>query len=156
MPFLDFLEGLSPWWWVALGFALGAVEMATGTYVLIWFALAAFEMALLHWLMPGLSGEAVVVLYAVLAMGTTFAGRAAMQRLAPAQPPREVLNRRGAELVGRSARVLEFEAGSGVVEVSGMRWRARWPEGMKARAGERVRIVGAEGMELIVQPSTES
>ena len=34
-----FLDGASPWWWVAFAAALGAVEMLTFTYFVLWLAL---------------------------------------------------------------------------------------------------------------------
>lgn len=151
MPFLDVLEGLSPWWWVALAFALGAVEMATGTYLLLWVCLAAFQMAALVWLAPGMSGELQVVLFATLAVVTTLIGRWALLRFGDGGQEHATLNQRSNQLIGRTAMVLEAEAGNGAVEVDGMRWRASWPTGEVVTAGQKVQVVGATGMELQVR-----
>ena len=151
MPFLDILEGLSPWWWVALAFALGAVEMATGTYLLLWVSLAAFQMAALMWLAPGLSGEVQVVTFAALAVATTFIGRWALLRFGDGGQEHATLNQRSNHLVGRTATVLEAEPGRGSVEVDGMRWRASWPEGETGVPGTRVQVTAAAGMELRVR-----
>ena len=75
-----FLQAMSPWWWVAFAVALGALEMATMSFFLIWPALAALVLALVHWLMPGLGGEVQVVLFAALAVAMTFAGRGLLNR----------------------------------------------------------------------------
>lgn len=152
MPFLDILEGLSPWWWVALAFVLGAVELATGTYVLIWICLAAFQMAFLNWIVPGLSGEAQIAIFALVAVALTFAGRWLVRQYGDGGEEHATLNSRGAHLVGRTADVLDFDSGTGAVQIDGMRWRARWPAGQASATGEKVRVMAADGMELSVQP----
>lgn len=151
MPFLDILEGLSPWWWVAFAFVLGALEMATGTYVLIWICLAAFQMAFLVWLVPGMSGEMQVTIFAGVAVALTFIGRALMQRYGDGGEEHSTLNTRSGHLVGRTGKVLNFDTGSGAVEVDGTRWRASWPTGEQAEPGAKVRVTSADGMTLQVQ-----
>ena len=150
MPFLDFLEGLSPWWWVALAFALGALELATGTYVLIWISLAALAMSGIMWTLPEMGGEAQVVLFAVLSVALTFAGRGLLQRFGDGADEHATLNQRGAHLVGRTATVLSCDGGAGSVEIDGMRWRARWVSGEVGNADAKVRVTAANGMELTV------
>lgn len=153
MPFLDILEGLSPWWWVAAAFALGALEMLTGTAVLIWVALAALLMAILGAVAPDLSGEAQTALFAVFSIALTFAGRWVVNRFGDGAEPHDTLNQRSKHLIGRTAKVLDFDAGSksGSVEIEGMRWRANWDGGV-SKVGETVRIRTAEGMTLAVEP----
>jgi membrane protein implicated in regulation of membrane protease activity len=156
MPFLDILEGISPWWWVAAAFAIGALEMLTGTAVLIWVALAALVMGGLLALVPGLSGEAQIAIFAVLSVGLTFAGRWAVNRFGDGGAPHETLNQRSNHLVGRKATVLDFDAGthSGAVEIEGMRWRATWPAKATSNVGDTVRIRTADGLALTVEPIT--
>ena len=71
----DWIAGLSPWWWVAFGIGLGALEMATGSFFLIWPALAAIAMAINIAIGPSFSGEVIVILYAGLSIVLTFLGR---------------------------------------------------------------------------------
>ncbi|MEJ6708984.1 MAG: NfeD family protein [Amylibacter sp.] len=155
MPFLDILEGLSPWWWVAAAFALGALEMLTGTAVLIWVALSALVMAGVVALMPNLSGEFQITLFAVLSIGSTFAGRWAVNRFGDGGETYATLNQRSNHLIGRMAKVLDFDASTnnGAVEIEGMRWRATWTTGQTSTLGETVRIVQANGMVLTVEPT---
>ena len=154
MPFLDILEGLSPWWWVAAAFAIGALEMLTGTAVLIWVALASLVMAGVLALFPGMSGELQTALFAVLSIGLTFAGRWAVNTYGDGGEAHDTLNQRSKHLIGRTAKVLDFDAGSnsGAVEIEGMRWRAKWASGTSV-TGETVRINAAEGMTLTVAPA---
>lgn len=153
MPFLDILEGLSPWWWVAAAFAIGALEMLTGTAVLIWVGLAALLMAVLAAFAPGLSGEAQITVFAALSVGLTFSGRWCIGRFGDGGETHKTLNRRSKHLIGRTAKVLDFDAGTqtGAVEVEGMRWRSNW-EGGPSKVGETVRIRTAKGMTLTVEP----
>jgi membrane protein implicated in regulation of membrane protease activity len=145
----NFLEGISPWWWIAFGIALGAVEMATMSFFLIWPSLAALVMALILFVSPSMSGEMQVMLFAIIAIALTFIGRGLMDRFGDGGGAESVLNKRSEALVGRQARVLDFEAGEGAVEIDGMRWRAIWENGSKGAA--HVTITGADGMTLLVQ-----
>ena len=156
MPFLDVLETLSPWWWVAAAFAIGALEMITGTAVLIWIALAALAMAAINAAFPGLSGAAQLTLFATLSVVLTFAGRWLVNTYGDGAKEHATLNQRSQHLVGRMARVLDFDpnTNSGAVEIEGMRWRATWIEGA-SKTGGSVRVSGAEGMNLQVSAVAE-
>ncbi|MFV0473735.1 MAG: NfeD family protein [Pikeienuella sp.] len=145
------LSGLSPWWWIALGVAIGAAEMLTFTYFLIWIALAAIATGAAAWLFPGLSVGAQFGLFALLAIGLTVAGRYWL-RGRGTQNAANGLNRRSDQLVGRSGRAaVDFDAGEGAVEIDGVRWPARLSAG-EAVAGARLAVIGAEGTLLICAP----
>ena len=155
MEFLNFLEGLSPWWWVAFAFALGALEMATGTFVLIWVALSALVMAGLLSLVPSMSAELQVTVFATLSVILTFAGRYVLHKFGDGGgKEHKTLNQRTNHFIGRTAKVLEYANGEGSIEVEGMRWRARWPAGQSVEIGGTVRITGADGMVLEVENQT--
>jgi membrane protein implicated in regulation of membrane protease activity len=151
MAMFDALVGISPWWWVAFGVVLGALEMATMSFFLIWPALAAFAMALLLWVLPGLSGEIQVAAYAILAIVLTFAGRTLLHRWGD-RGGDSGLNDRAAQMIGRHAVVEDFTGPEGHVTIDGVRWLARWPADATATPGETVEIARAEGMVLFVRP----
>ena len=104
---------------------------------------------------PGLSGELQITIFAVLSIALTFAGRWAIHQYGDGGESHDTLNQRSKHLVGRTAKVLDFDAGSssGAVEVEGMRWRATWPSGQTSNTGETVRIRSADGMNLTVEPT---
>lgn len=147
---LDFIANLSPWWWLAIALAIGALEMATMSFFLIWPALAALAMAGVVALWPDMSGAATISIFAILAIVLTFAGRSVVHRFGDGGGPDTGLNNRASQMVGRRARVLECDAGRGVVEIDGMRWSARWEDAGSAAPDSKVDVTGAEGMTLTV------
>ena len=66
-----FLDGASPWWWVAFALTLGAFELMTFSYFLLWLALAALATGGALWLGPEMRGMLQVALFAFLSMALT-------------------------------------------------------------------------------------
>ncbi|NNU79504.1 NfeD family protein [Halovulum dunhuangense] len=143
------LEGLSPWWWVAFGITLGALEMATMSFFLIWPGLAAVLMAVLLAFLPGMPGTVQIAVYAALAVALTFAGRAYTRRFGDGGDTATVLNDRASQMVGRRGTLVSVEHGEAVVEIDGVRWRAILSG--EATMGTDVRVTGAQGMTLNVE-----
>ena len=141
----------SPWLWLALGFALMALEILVPSFVMIWPGLAAIAMALIAWLKPGLSGQALVALFAGLSILFLFGGRALMARVEQDEP-QATLNARGKNMVGRDAKVLSVNGPRGKVEIDGVQWPAQWTS-TKAlpEEGQWVKVTAAEGMNLHVE-----
>ncbi|MEX2521058.1 MAG: NfeD family protein [Paracoccaceae bacterium] len=144
----ELLQGVSPWWWVALGVSIGVLEMLTFTYYLIWLALAALATGMMLWAAPAMGGGAQLILFAALSVGFTFAGRFALARTrGRAETPG--LNRRSDRMIGRAGKAGGgFEHGEGAVEIDGVRWSARLSAG-QATDGVSLIVTGAEGMVLI-------
>lgn len=148
--FFAWIAALSPWWWAAFGIALGAVEMATMSFFLIWPALAALIMPMILLLAPELSGAAIISIWAVLSVLLTFVGRAYVQRFGDKGEASDRLNNRAQLLVGRAARVVEWANGEGSVEIDGMRWRAVSKAG-HVPTDTSVFIESADGMTLTIR-----
>ena len=144
------LETLSPWWWVALGVGLAALEMVVFSFTLIWPGIAAIFMALIVWIAPGISGELQVAIFAVLSIALMFTGRSLVRKFGDGQPKTN-LNNRSAQMVGRQAKVVGYDLGEGHVEIDGLRWVAKWPDGQTAEIGQVVKIIAAEGMSVQVE-----
>jgi len=148
MQLFQILQGISPWWWVAFGVLLGALEMATMSFFLIWPALGALLIAALLWLAPTTSGDLQIAAFAILSIILTFGGRMLVHRLDDGGKAAETINARAALMVGRQGEVLEVHGREGYVMIDGIRWRALWPEGARAAAGDKVTVERAEGMSL--------
>lgn len=58
------------WLWAALGIILLAVEMATGTFYVLWFGVAALCVAVAMWLFPDISEAMQFVTFAALSLGS--------------------------------------------------------------------------------------
>ena len=147
----DWIETLSPWWWVAFGIGLGVVEMVTMSFFLIWPGLAAILLAVIVGLSPEMPGEMRIGLFGVLAIGLTFAGRSLMHRFGDGGAPVTAINNRAAQMVGRKAKVLAWDGGEGAVEIDGIRWKARWDGGQVSAEARSVEVLDADGMTLVVR-----
>ncbi|MFQ5623575.1 MAG: NfeD family protein [Paracoccaceae bacterium] len=145
----DVIAGISPWWWVAFAVGLGVVEMATMSFFLIWLGVAALVMAVILAFFPGMSGELRVALFAVLAIAITYIGRHFFMRLENGSVT--TINRRSSQLIGRRAKVLEYEGGEGAVEIDGIRWKAHWEAPPEKDRPDYVTVVKADGMLLTVR-----
>ena len=155
MDIFSFLDGASPWWWVALGLGLGVIELATFSFFLIWPGLAAIAVGAVLWLAPGMSGTTQIILFAVLSVVFTMAGRWwVLSRKPQSQAPD--LNNRAAQMIGRNAVVVDgfLGGGTGNVEVDGVRWRARLAgDGEQPSPGSVMTVSSAEGMTLLLAPA---
>ncbi len=148
MAFFIWVASASPWLWLALGIALLALEILAPSFVLAWPGLAAIAMAGLVWLMPGLSGEVLVSLFAILSIILLVGGRALMAKADKNQQPTG-LNSRVDALVGRTARVSMVDGPQGKVEIDGIRWPATW-EGPPPDRNQHVIVVQAAGASVVV------
>lgn len=61
--------------WGVLGLVLLGVEMATGTFYVLWFGVAALLLAVIVWLAPTLSVAVQLGLFAVLSLSSLFLWR---------------------------------------------------------------------------------
>ncbi len=58
------------WMWGILGFILLALEMATGTFYILWFGVAALCLSVVLWLFPAISVALQFFLFAVLSLSS--------------------------------------------------------------------------------------
>lgn len=143
------LENLDAHWiWIGIGLLLAALEVMVPGVYLIWLALAAIAAGLLT-LMLGLGVAMQVVVFTVIAAGTVFAAKRFLQDR-PIHEADPMMNKRLERMVGETAVVVAaIEGGSGKVKVGDSEWIAR---GGDIAAGTRVRITGAAGTDLLVEP----
>ncbi len=151
MDFFTWISEASPWMWLALGILLIALEILAPSFVLVWPGLAAMVMAVVAWLFPGFSGQALIALFAGLSIALLFGGRALMARVEQDEPA-AVLNARGQSMVGRDAKVLTVSGPQGKVEIDGVLWPATWENGPEPEIGQWVIITEAFGMSLRAKP----
>jgi membrane protein implicated in regulation of membrane protease activity len=146
---MNWIDSLEPqWFWLALGLFLAAAEMAIPGVFLIWLAGAAIITGLIAWVIP-IGVPLQIVLFGVLAIVAVFAGRRYL-RDNPIVAADPAMNKRGARMVGQTALVTEaIVGGTGRVHFGDGEWLVRGPD---APVGARMRIIGSDGAELLVEP----
>jgi membrane protein implicated in regulation of membrane protease activity len=146
------LIGISPWYWVAFGLALGALEMVTGSFFLIGPGVAAVAVGIVLFASPQMAGEFQVTIFAIISVILTWAARVYTTKMREAPSDRPGLNRRTGQIVGQRGTVLDpFQHGSGAVDIGGVRWLAKLDEGEALAKGEPVEVVSATGTTLTVK-----
>jgi membrane protein implicated in regulation of membrane protease activity len=143
------LGGLEPQWlWLVAAAILGIAELAAPGIFLIWVALAATLTGLVTALL-GVTLPFQLLVFALFSMLSVQGGRHwYLKNPVPSSDP--LLNDRAARLVGKSVTVIDaIRNGSGRVKVGDSVWNASGPD---AAAGAFVRVVGAEGTCLRVEP----
>ena len=58
------------WVWAALGLVLLAVEMATGTFYLLWFGVSALSVAIAMWMFPNIPQAMQFAMFAALSISS--------------------------------------------------------------------------------------
>ena len=136
--------------WLAGSLMLAIAELIAPGFFLIFVAAGAAVTGLVVLAAPGLHAISQVVLFAVFSAVTVALGRGWYQRLRQVATDHG-LNDRTGKLVGKTVEVCDaIVAGEGRVRVGDGAWTAKGPD---APAGTFVRITGATGSVLLVEPA---
>jgi membrane protein implicated in regulation of membrane protease activity len=141
------------WWWVGVAAVLLAIEVATATGYLLWPAGSAGVVAVLT--LAGLTPAGWdFVLFAILTIATTYAGRRWLRRPEQVGPD---INDPHHRLVGRhGAAVGAFEHGEGRVFVDGKEWAAEVEGGSTLAKGDKIEVARVlDGGRLQVRPASQ-
>lgn len=137
----------SHWWWLAGAIVLAIAELVVPGAFLIWIAAAAALTGVAA-LLLGVPLAGQFVLFALFSVVSVYLGRRVYGDAVPSGDP--LLNDRAARLVGQTVVVVEaIRDGRGRVKVGDGVWQARGPD---AEAGSRVKVTGADGACLKVEP----
>lgn len=145
---------LGPWNWMLLGFILLCLEIFAPGVFLLWIGIAALIVgagSLLLWDAAFWTWQVQVLVFLVLALAAAYIGKKIVRdrETASDQP---LLNRRGAQMIGRTATLSEpIREGRGRIKLGDTTWRVSGPD---LPAGAQVRVVGAADtdLELVVEP----
>jgi hypothetical protein len=134
--------------WLIVALALAVAEILVPGVFLIWLAAAAALTGLAA-LIFGIPLAFQFAVFALSAIAAVYAGRRWYANN-PVESSDPLLNDRGARLIGENVVVVgAIENGQGRVRVGDGVWPARGPD---AEAGSWVRVTGAEGTCLRVEP----
>ncbi|RUW49461.1 MULTISPECIES: NfeD family protein [unclassified Mesorhizobium] len=139
---------LGPWNWMVLGFVLLVVEVIAPGFFMLWIGIAALivgAVSLLIWDAAIWTWQVQVLLFLVLSLVSAFVGKKLMGgRDQPTDQP--LLNRRGAQMIGRMATLAEpIRDGRGRIKLGDTLWRVSGPD---LPAGTQVRVTAAADTDL--------
>ena len=151
---VGFLESLTVWHWLGLGIVLLTLEVAVGTFDLLWIAVAAFLTALFALVVPlpvgGWQGQ--LVFFGAVGIVFVYAGRTLFKGLRRPQTSHPNLNDRLSKMVGQKGEAATgFENGRGKVKVGDTMWLAEQADETVIVEGDQIVVAGAEGMTLKVR-----
>ena len=147
------LVGIEPHWiWLTAAAVLGIAELLMPGVFLIWLAAAAAITGFAA-LLFGIPLAFQFALFALLAIAAVYTGRR-WYADNPVESSDPLLNDRATRLIGHTVLVVgPIENGMGRVKVGDGVWNARGPN---APVGACVRVIGADGTCLKVEPAGPS
>jgi len=145
---------LGPWNWMLLGFILLCLEIFAPGVFLLWIGIAALivgSASLLLWDAAFWTWQVQVLVFLMLSLASAYVGKKIVRdrETASDQP---LLNKRGAQMIGRTATLAEpIKEGRGRIKLGDTTWRVSGPD---LPAGAQVRVIGAADtdLELVVEP----
>ncbi len=149
------LEGFTVWHWVGIGIVLLTLEVAVGTFDLLWVALGAFVTALFALVVPLPAGgwQGQLTFFGLIALAFVISGRTLFKGLRQHNTSHPHLNDRLATMVGQHGQAAtKFNNGEGKVKVGDTMWLAR-SEDAAIVEGDRIVVSGVESGTLKVKLS---
>ncbi len=139
-------------WWIAGLLLLGLEMVVPGTFFL-WMGVAAGITGALLLFLPDITWQTQFLFFALLSVVTIFGWRR-WQKQHPAETDHPLLNRRVEQYVGRVITLDEpLENGRGKARVDDTVWQVVAASGEDAPSGAQMRITGADGSTLTVEPA---
>lgn len=135
------------YWWVAAVLLL-TVEMLAPGFFFMWMAISAFIVGCIVLLIPAASADVQLLLFSVLAVVSILVWNRMVKPI-PAETDHPLLNKRGAQYIGRVFTLQEaIVNGGGKIKVDDSIWKVR---GKDCSAGSRVRVIAVTGTVLEVR-----
>lgn len=152
MDILSWLDGTQFWhWWILAAIFAGIEILAPGVFF-IWLGAAAALTGVIALVIPGLGWELEALIFAVLAVVTVVYWRNRVRKGAGTDDPAARLNRRGDQMIGRTAVLSEpIQNGRGKARIDDTVWRV---EGADLPAGTPIKVTGVDGAILKVEAAT--
>jgi membrane protein implicated in regulation of membrane protease activity len=147
---MDFsmLEEVVYWNWWVLALVLIIVEVLVAGTFFLWMGISAASVGLVLFLLPGISWELQLSLFAAFSVISIVVSQIWMAKHRRSEPP-STLNRRGSQYIGRQYTLNEpIINGAGRLNIDDTVWRISGPD---LDSGAQVRIEGMEGTILRVK-----
>jgi membrane protein implicated in regulation of membrane protease activity len=145
---MEWLQQIDFWHWWVLGVALVILEVFSPGVFFLWMGIAAGIVGVVVWLVPDLSWEYQILIFAVTSVASIGAGRAYLLRH-PIETDQPMLNRRGEQYLNRTF-TLEVPVVNGVgkIHVDDSTWKI---SGEDCDVGTKVKVTGVDGVVLRVK-----
>lgn len=148
MQIVEWLSSYGGWSWVVAGVVLLALELVMPGGFFLWIGMSGIVTGVAALLWPAISWPFQFLIFGVLSLVTILGWLTFMRGRQP-KSDRPLLNERASRLIGQELMLNEpIRDGSGRVPIGDSIWRITGPD---LAAGQRVRIVGAEGAVLKVE-----
>jgi membrane protein implicated in regulation of membrane protease activity len=141
------LSGLTVWHWLGLGIVLITIEIAVGTFDLLWVAAGAFLTSLFALIVPPPLGgwEGQLTFFGVIAIAFVVSGRTLFKGLRKRSTTHPNLNDRMANMKGmRGEAATNFDRGLGKVKVGDTVWIANQDDDAVIVEGNAIVVTGAD------------
>lgn len=146
MVLLDLFASYGPWAWFVVGLVLLGLELVVPGGWFLWLGAAGIVTGLTAFI-PGVGWPFQVTIFGVLAL-LIVVGWTAIARTRKPKSDRPLLNQRAEVFVGHEGQIDEpILNGFGRLKLGDSVWRIAGPD---LAAGQRVRVVGADGNVLKV------
>ncbi len=145
---MEWLESASYWHWWVLGVVLVILEVFSPAAFFLWMGVAAGVVGLVLLAVPDLSWQYQILLFSGFSIASIVLWRSVLKRH-PTRTDQPMLNRRGEQYVGRVFTLEEpIVNGLGKIRVDDSTWKI---SGEDCAAGTRIRVVGVDGVVLVVE-----
>ena len=139
------------WFWFVLTLVLLGLEMALPGVIFMWLAIASAIVGGLVLIVSSIGWEVQFVIFSILGIVSVYAGRTYLRKN-PIVSEDENLNNRGARYVGKVYKLdRPLNNGEGKVRVGDSLWLVRGD--FEGEAGTAVKVVGSDGVVLLVEPA---
>ncbi len=142
------------WHWLALGLILLSIEMAIGTFDLLWIAIAAAATSAFAAFAPSniATAEGQLLVFAIASVGLFILGRTVFRKMRDSVEEHPTLNKRMVSTIGSKATVFaDFAGGMGRVKLGDTVWSAESIDGRDLKIGATVVVEDTLGNSLKVR-----
>lgn len=144
-----FLQGLDYWHWFIFAGVLLIFEVVTGGGFMLWIGISAGVVGVVMVVLPHTVWSYQFIIFAIAALVSCILWRNHLVKH-PIETDKPNLNKRGAQNVGRVFTLDEAIVNNvGKVKIGDSPWRVM---GDDMPVGTQVRVVGIDGVTLIVEP----
>ncbi len=153
MDFISLLDGITFWHWLALGFAMLAVELLGTAGYFLWLGISALIVGVLLSILP-MSWQLQWLSFATFSLVTTWLWWRRQWKKDKQDDQARDLNQKYKQLIGRTVTIDEdFSVGLNRIHVADTTWSAQCNQVIPA--GTRVKVVAVDGIILVIEPVSE-